>query len=156
MTTPTRIRNADAYRDSQPDLDVYNPCFAGYASPRFCGSDLDGLFVAGMVVNGGFWEHTGYLLFLEHKAATTAWSLGQWIALNALAAYGRRDHRLIVVVTYGMPDAPSAYHRLPLSGWKRGITASDHPPRPMSMDDIETVPMRRWIRWVAERTQLPF
>jgi hypothetical protein len=150
--TPKRIRDRASYREGQPDLDVYNKCFAGFVSPRFCGSDVDGFFALAESVHG-VWERHGHFLFLEHKVHTGAWSRGQWAALNALAELGKRvRRRLVVLVTYGRdPDHPHSYQRLPLNGWRERVNAEEHPVRVISWDEIETVPMRRWIRWVSER-----
>lgn len=148
MNAPKRIRNVDSYRDGQPDLDVYNGCFDGYASAKFCGSDLDGLFVAGLAVHG-VWERSGYFLVLEHKAHPKSWSHGQWLALNALSELNPR--RLLVVVTYGEePNRPHAYQSLPLHGWQEGPCAEFWPLIPIDWADVESLPLRRWIRSVAD------
>lgn len=175
MRTPDRIRNADAYRLGQPDLDVYTPCFEGFCSPRFCGSDLDGLFAVGMAVHG-VWERRGHLLVHEHKVSPRAWRRGQWWALNALArveeatlrdvlrhareqpALGRdawgelvvralddAPRRLRVVVTYGEDPDRPTGYQ-----WLplRGF-AWHHDVEPMDLADVESIPHRAWIRDVA-------
>lgn len=155
MSVPARIRNPAAYRDGQPDLDIYNKCFEGFASPAFRGSDLDGLFVATAIPHG-MWERHGYVLILEHKAAATSWKWGQWHALNQAAENGQVDLRTHVVVTYGEPNWPTSYQLLPLPGWRNRICACDFEQLPMSLDDIDRTPMRRWIKWVHERTRGPW
>ncbi len=156
MGIPGRIRNERAYRDSQPDLDIYNPCFEGYASNRFRGSDIDGLFVSICLVHG-IWERLGYLCFLEHKSSPTSWvepkpALGQWIALNALAEVHPQRQR--VLITYGEdPNDPQGYQWLPLPGWRTRICADGHVVHKMDIREPAESPLRRWIKWVSEKAR---
>ncbi len=146
-----RIRNPESYRDGQPDLDVYNPCFRGLMSPRFSGTDVDGVFVllTTMQVHG-MWERKMNFLFLEHKAALGSFKLGQWLALNSLAAQCG-DTGVRVIVTLGEdPSAPDSYLWLPVSGWRDGPKAAARNVIAMSVDDVRNNPVRHWAEWVNE------
>ena len=157
--TIARIRNPQAYADGQPDLDVFRPCFDGFTSFRFTGSDIDGIFVE-CWAGHGLWERYGNVLIQEHKRCPGSWAgaRGQWLALNTLAMIarpraGKTTYRsLSVVVTYGDPNSPTAWQSLPAKGWRCASTGNHFEAMPLricSLDDVESLPHRKWIRWVS-------
>jgi len=148
------IRSVESFLSSAPDLSAYQSCFDGFASSRFTGTDLDGIFVASWAGHG-MWERGGYSLIQEHKSCPEALasSRGQWMALNSLASIPTKA-RLSVIVTFGDPDAPSAWKRLPVADWRRLRSRDDFAAMQVwaiKLHDIETWPHRQWIRWVSKR-----
>ena len=158
---PARIRNREAYAAGQPDLDVFNKCFEGFTSPKFCGTDVDGTWSYSWAPHG-LWERRGHFLIQEHKQSRRTWigCYGQWLALNMLGEFGKHARKrgtpgsLFVVATYGEnPDQPTHFHWLPVrKEWRRWRTENDFatiPARRITADDIETWPHRAWIRWAS-------
>lgn len=139
-----RIRNPGAYADGQPDLDVFRPCFDGFTSPLFAGSDVDGAFV--FWPPHGLWERRGHILVQEHKAAPASWEhcKGQRYALESLARVAPFKigcpRSLTVIVTYGEPNNPDRFEWL-WRGWSRIETCD--------LEKPDSMPHRRWIQVVA-------
>jgi hypothetical protein len=157
---PGRIRSLTAYRAGQPDLDVFKPCFQGYVSPRFCGSDIDAMYFA----PHGLWERNAHILIQEHKQSPGSWvkSMGQWWALNQLAECGQRliatgsDYGIAVVVTYGDSRNPTTYNWLPVYCWaslKGEHQFSKIKTRQCSIKNVNTMPHRQWIAAISKKRQ---
>ncbi len=86
-------------------------------------------------------------------------SWGQWWAMNVLADIApplkggnRQPRSLSVIATYGDPNGPTAWERLPAEKWRSLKTGSDFSQRKLrvcAVTDPESMPHRMWIKSVA-------